>query len=186
MWKSKKLRNRVASLIKRDRAWRAQQELNEGTEAYKVANKLLGKNKPDDLSQFIANEGGDSEAARRMNEHFEDKVHQFKVKLKGQATCDPLSKLTPARTRFCFQDVTITQVEKIIRKMKKSHSSGPDGITSGQLKSTINAISPVMSPGICWWHPALHQLTWSNGNHKKTGRGCQWGNWFLPSKSTVC
>ena len=29
--------------------------------------------------------------------------------------------------------------------MKKSHSSGPDGITSAKLKPTIRAISPVLS-----------------------------------------
>ena len=126
----KRLRNRVASLIKRDRARRAQQELNEGMEPYKVANKILGKRKPDDLSHFIANEGGETDAACKINDHFADKVHQLKLKLRDQRTCDPLSKLSPSMNKFSFQDVSISQVEKIIRKMKKYHSSGPDDITN--------------------------------------------------------
>ena len=170
----KRLRNRVASLIKRDRARRAQQELNEGMEPYKVANKILGKRKPDDLSHLIANEGGETEAASKINDHFVDKVHQLKLKLRDQRTCDPLSKLSPSMNKFSFQDVSISQVEKIIRKMKKSHSSGPDGITSAQLKSTIRAISPVLSLMIntsfmTGLFPSVFKESWVTPIYKKKG-----------------
>ena len=94
---------------------------------------------------FIANEGGETEAACKINDHFEDKVHHLKLKMRDQRTCDPQSKLTLSKNEFIYKDVSISQVEKIIRKMKKSHSSGPDGITSVQLKLTIKAISPVLS-----------------------------------------
>ena len=119
--------------------------LEKRNQVYKVANKILGKRKQDDLSHFIANQGGETEAACKINDHFSDKVHQLKLKLRDQRTCDPLSKLSPSKNKFSFQDVSISQVEKIIRKMKNSHSSGPDGITSAQLKLTIRTISPVLS-----------------------------------------
>ena len=62
---------------------------------------------------------------------------------------DPLArmkkKLANKNLTFEFHKLTVKQVEKILRHMKSSKSSGPDGISSADIRPVITIIAPVLS-----------------------------------------
>ena len=54
-------------------------------------------------------------------------------------------KLANKNLTFEFHKLTVKQVEKILRHMKSSKSSGPDGISSADIRPVITIIAPVLS-----------------------------------------
>jgi len=145
----KRLRNRVNSMIKRDRVTKTEYDLSNGRSPYAIADSLLGKaNKKDDRICLVENGKhikDESETATILNEYFVEKIRMLKKRIDPDAQTDPLSNLSVKKSKFKFQLVSIELVEKIITKMKSSNSCGPDLLTSKMLKLVKSEISPAIS-----------------------------------------
>jgi len=149
MERYKEVRNKVNSLIRRDRILKTEHDLKNGKNPYEVANSLLGKKK--NINDSIELAEGDRtinkeyEVAEILNSFFIEKINGLKGKIDPKFKQDPLNKIQNHSGEFCFQQVSIEHTEKIIKKMKSSNSSGPDGISSKMLKMVSTEVAPALS-----------------------------------------
>jgi len=149
--KYKKLRNRVVASIRNDQKRNAESSLKCGVNPWHIANKFLGKSKSTDMPLI---ENGktitdDKEKAETMNEFFIEKVELLRGQINPKQIENPLQKLKQAcqwkNRNFQFKKVTKKEVERIISKMKKSSSSGVDGISSMHVKIVKKELAPALT-----------------------------------------
>ena len=144
----KRLRNKVNSAIKKDRVQKAEYHLQIGQNAFKVADELLGKKK-EKQKPFLIEHGkevtDEKEVADIFNSFFVEKIRKLKENIDPKLRTDPLIKVIDKSSRFSFNLVSPTQVEKIIAKMKNSPSAGVDGISARMLKMVKKEMAPVIS-----------------------------------------
>ena len=145
----KKIRNRVNSLIKRDRAQKSEFDLRNGKNPFKVADCLLGKQGVNG-SEIILVDGqrkitNNKEAAECMNDFFFQKVKELKNKVDRTIVKDPFKNLKEIKSKFKLQLASPDHIGQIIDKLRISNSCGLDGITSKTLKLVKNQVAPVLS-----------------------------------------
>ena len=145
----RRIRNRVNSLIKRDRALNSELALQNGINPFRVANSLLGKNQTKDekiqLKEGEQRVEKEEEVASIINEFFIQKVKDLKKKIDPNLKERPTHRLKGIKSSFKFQFVSVDHVQQIIRKMKTSASTGMDGISSKILKLVTEEVSPSVS-----------------------------------------
>ena len=144
----KRLRNRVNALIKRDRVRKTEYDLKKGVNPFKVAKSLLGdRNKTYKIKLIEDGNAIDKEedVASVINEYFVTKIRKLKADINPTEKIDPLQKIIKRETKFSFQLVSVEQVQKIIGKMKKSNSSGMDGISAAVMKLVNNEVATALS-----------------------------------------
>ena len=145
---SKQLRNRVNSLIKRDRALKSEDDLKKGKHPFEVARSLLRDTKKQDTIKLIEDQKiveKEDEVAKLINDYFINKVQDLKKRINQGLKVDPLQKIQKMESRFSFQLVSVDHVHDIIKRMKASNSSGPDGISSKFLKIAGAEVAPALS-----------------------------------------
>ena len=145
----KKIRNKVNSLIKRDRTLKAEFDLKSGKNVFQIAENLLGKTKARDGKIELLEDGKlvtkEEEVARTINDFFIQKIRDLKAKINLSNKKDPVQRLGEVDGSFNFQLVSIDHVEKIVDRLKKSNSCGFDGISSKTLKIVKTEVAPVIS-----------------------------------------
>ena len=149
--KYKTLRNRAVTLLRNDRRKAADEQLTKGRNPWHVANFLLKKDK--NASLPLIEEGKrletDIEKAEAMNAFFVEKVKRLRKRIDDSKLMDPLQKLKEKfRNRninFSFRDVSMKEVERIMKRMKKSRSSGVDGISTELIKPVIKELLPAIT-----------------------------------------
>ena len=76
------------------------------------------------------------EVANMFNTFFIQKVEDLKANIDKEFVEDPLSNLTaknPKGTKFGLKTVSQKQLLKFLKKMKKKHSAGVDGLSQDKL-----------------------------------------------------
>ena len=144
----KRLRNKVNSAIKRDRIEKAEHDLQQGMNAFEVADKILGKCKERQKISLLEEDTAitdDKHIASVFNEFFIEKIRKLKQKIDPNLVQDPLLKMRRLCSSFSFNLVSIEHVERIIRSMKTSPSCGIDGISSKVLKIVTKEVAPALS-----------------------------------------
>ena len=144
----KRLRNRVNSLIKRDKALKSEEDLKSGIHPFQVAKSLLGDSKTE--SKIKLTEDGqtieeEAKVASLINEFFVDKIEKLKVNINPAWKTDPLLRIKKLESKFSFQKVSVDHIQRVIGRMKNSGSSGIDGISAKMLKATQEEVSPALS-----------------------------------------
>jgi len=149
--KYKRLRNRAVASLRRDKKKNAAACLDKGMNPWKLADRILGKRKLNDI--VLVENGGevqsDKEKAEVFNRHFIDKVRGLRDKVNTNVAEDPLEKLKgrlgPRVPTFYFSEVHVKEVKTILKKMKKSKSAGVDEISSLLIRPVINEIAPALT-----------------------------------------
>ena len=146
--KYKTLRNRVVTLIRRQRSEQVEKELQTGKHPWKVANQALGRTTKENDIRLTENGqelSTDEEKANLLNNFFIDKVTTLQSKINPKLKTDPLQKLKKVSSKFSFTRVSNRDVLKTISAMKSSKCSGLDGITSELLKLIKIEVAPILT-----------------------------------------
>ena len=76
-------------------------------------------------------------------------MERLRERIDGDKVGDPLEKLRQRYERksinFTFKKITVRDVKAIIKRMKKSSSSGVDGISSEHMKLVTDEIAPAVA-----------------------------------------
>ena len=129
----------------------ADEEIRKGTNVWRVADKVLGNQKYTDFPLAVEGKpmGSDEEKAEIMNSFFISKVKNLMERVDDSKAEDPLGRLRQKLARkgltFDFRIVTVKEVEQILRRMKSSHSSGTDGISSAIIRPALKVIAPALT-----------------------------------------
>ncbi len=150
--KVKRAKNRVTNLIKKDKISKVIQDIESGSNIWKVINNVLEKKEKRSKIELIE-EGqklnSDQEVADTLNEYFLEKIRMLKQSIKPELMHDPVKKLRNKmkgkNIKFSFSQVSVKEVERIISKMKTSKSCGLDGISVFHLKMVRKEMSPFLS-----------------------------------------
>ena len=145
--KYRTMRNRVVSLIRKERKDQVTKSLSEGKHPWKVANKVLGQNTKENNMRLVEKGQelqGDEEKAKVLNKFFIDKVKTLKERINPTLRADPLSKIKPKESKFTFKRVNERDVLRTISAMKTSKCCGIDGITTEFLKLIKREVTPIL------------------------------------------
>ena len=136
--KYKKLRNKTTKQIRKDTIMangkRIDEANNEG-EMWKVIKEI---NSPRNENAWKLVENGETitdekEVAEKFNHFFINKIETLKARIDPKRVKEPLGKLRTKmegkNLKFTLKTVTERTVRKVMDKMSKKKSKGPDGVT---------------------------------------------------------
>jgi hypothetical protein len=144
----KHLRNRVSSLVKRDKLWCNLVKLRKTPEDSKVllnlATEALGKGRPSlpalPKKEDGSNTCGNQEAATTMNEFYIWKV--VKLREKNEVNLQSTTDLWPPQRRtFEWTYVSAAKLTKQIRQLTPTEALGTDGILVSVLKKGVEVLT---------------------------------------------
>jgi hypothetical protein len=145
----RRLRNKVSSMVKRDRLRTNLDKLRKANNDPKVlwglANSALGKSKSS-LPASLVVDGistvGNTEAAAAMNGYYIEKVEKLRA---GLCPVSPPSSHWPNSTSpFHFSFASAGKITKVIAAMKNTEALGLDGIPVSVLKKGVEVLaSPI-------------------------------------------
>ena len=162
-WQSyRKLRNLCTSLQRRDKSnylkniYESIDKENDAAKLFATTRNLLGNNRAGPPSRFL--KAGRSvtkhkQLAEIQAQHYEDKVSRIK-ELLPRVNSDPLKFIRRAYTRwspaggkptFVLKTTNVTEVTKIIDKMKNSHAYGHDALDAYIIKIAAPSIAPAIA-----------------------------------------
>ena len=136
--KYKKLRNRTTKQIRKDTITtngKRIDDANDEGEVWKVINEI---NTPRNENNWRLVENGETvtdekEVAEKFNHFFIDKIETLKARIDPQRVKEPLGKLKAKmegrNLKFVLKTVTERTVRRVMDKMSKKKSKGPDGVT---------------------------------------------------------
>ena len=140
------LRNRVASMVKRDRLCTNLDKLrksnNDPRVIWSLANSALGKSNASLPSSITVNgktTAGKGEAASALNSFYIEKVRHLRNNL---CSISPTPSCWPKATSpFCFSFASAGKIAKVITSLKNTDALGLDGIPTSVLKKGVEVLA---------------------------------------------
>lgn len=146
----RQLRNRVSSMVKRDRLRSSLAKLRESKNDPKIlwslANAALGKQAPPLPASLLADgipTVGNSQAAKAMNSFYVSKIEKLRSNL-PTVDSPPTSNWPPASSPFSFSFASAGKIARVIASLKATEALGLDGIPVSILKKGVETLaSPI-------------------------------------------
>ena len=143
-----KVRNKLNKLIKRTKADYFTKSLNKcenkPKQMWKTINKLTNKKSKTTIITEVKQENqsvtDDSSIANTLNTYFNEIGTNLASNME-QSTSAPESYLPNCNSQFKMQNVTVSEVHKILSSIDVSKSTGHDGISNKLLKDAVDIIS---------------------------------------------
>ena len=143
-----KVRNKLNKLIKRTKADYFTKSLNKcenkPKQMWKTINKFTNKKSKTTIITEVKQENqsvtDDSSIANTLNTYFNE-IGTNLARNMEQSTSAPESYLPNCNSQFKMQNVTVSEVHKILSSVDVSKSTGHDGISNKLLKDAVDIIS---------------------------------------------
>ena len=145
------LRNKVTSLVRRDKLQTNLEKLRKAKGdpkvVWKLANQALGKVKCTPLPASLVMNGsptqGNTEAASAMNAFYIEKINKLRSKLPSDSPTLPSSP--PTKEKFEFSFACAGRISKIIKSLSNTTALGNDGIPTCVLKLGVDCLAGPVS-----------------------------------------
>jgi len=149
--KFKRLRNRTVTSLRNDKKEQVERDIANGKNPWHIANSILKKQRDHNISLVVNGKEiiSDKEKCEIMNNFFINKIKNLQSRINANDTPALLTKLEEKyrnkNLNFTFRELSVREIEKILRRMKKSKSSGIDGISTELIRPITKIIAPALT-----------------------------------------